>query len=124
VKALVVDDEEDTRELVAYVLEQCGVRVTLAGSSADAIARLDEQRFDVIVSDVGMPGEDGLALVRRLRARSTETGGRMPALALTAYSRSEDRAAAIRAGFDSHLAKPVDPSELTLTIAALVRNQR
>ncbi|MEI9941942.1 MAG: ATP-binding protein [Pseudomonadota bacterium] len=119
-RALVVDDEKDTRELIAFVLGQCEVRVTLAGSASEAVAALAHERFDVLISDIGMPGEDGLALIRRLRRLPPALGGQIPALALTAYARSEDRIAALKAGFQMHLAKPIEPTDLLVTIATLV----
>jgi signal transduction histidine kinase len=123
-RVLVVDDEPDTQALLAFLLEQCRARVTAVGSAAEALARLERSRFDVLVSDVGMPGEDGLSLVRRVRELPPEQGGRIPAVALTAYARGEDRARALRAGFNMHLAKPIEPNELVLVVAALVANAR
>ena len=123
-RVLVVDDEKDTRELLAYVLGQCEVRVTSVGTASDAIAALAREPFDVLISDIGMPVEDGLALIRRLRRLPPSQGGQIPALALTAYARSEDRIAALKAGFHMHLAKPIDPSDLLVTIATLVGGYR
>ncbi|HEX3772679.1 MAG TPA: ATP-binding protein [Polyangiaceae bacterium] len=120
-RMLVVDDEKDTRELLAFILEQCGAEVTTAATAEEAFGFLQRDRFDVLVSDIGLPGEDGLSLIRRVRALPAERGGLVTALALTAYARTEDRTQALRAGFTAHLAKPVDPSELTLLIAAAVR---
>ena len=117
---LVVDDEPDTRELIEYVLAQCDARVTQAGSAREAVAALEHSSYDVLVSDVGMPEEDGHTLIRAVRALPVDKGGRIPALALTAYARSEDRAAAFKAGFDMHLAKPIAPAELLVVIARLV----
>ena len=119
-RALVVDDERDTRELLAFVLGQCEVHVTLAESAGEAIAALERERFDVLISDIGMPVEDGFALIRRLRRLPASLGGHTPALALTAYARSEDRNAALKAGFQMHLAKPIEPTDLLVTIATLV----
>ena len=123
-RVLVVDDEKDTRELLTLVLEQCDAVVTTAAGAGEALARLESDRFDVLVSDVGMPDEDGLSMIRRIRQLPADRGGRLPALALTAYARGEDRAQALRAGFNIHLAKPVDPSELVLVIAAMIANDR
>jgi CheY-like chemotaxis protein len=86
----------------------------------DAMEALDRVLPDVLVSDIGVPGEDGYSLIRKIRARGAERGGNLPAAALTAYARSEDRIRALKAGFQTHLAKPVDPAELVATIAALV----
>ena len=119
-RALVVDDEKDTRELLAFVLNQCEVQVTLAASASEVIALLAREQFDVLISDIGMPTEDGLSLIRRLRRLPPSLGGQIPALALTAYARSEDRIAALKAGFQMHLAKPIEPNDLLVTIATLV----
>ncbi|HEU4536547.1 MAG TPA: ATP-binding protein, partial [Polyangiaceae bacterium] len=123
-RVLVVDDEPDTRSLLAFVLSQCEARATTVGSAAEAFAELGRARFDVLISDIGMPGEDGLSFIRRVRQLPPEGGGRIPAVALTAYARGEDRARALRAGFSTHLAKPIEPNELALVIAALVANVR
>lgn len=116
---LVVDDEADTREMLRALLEQCGARVRLAASAADAMAQLTAEPPDLLVSDIGMPGEDGYALIRKLRGLPPEAGGDTPAVALTAYARSGDRARALLAGFNNHLAKPVEPTELLAAIVAL-----
>jgi CheY-like chemotaxis protein len=120
IRALVVDDEKDTRELLAFVLGQCAVQVTLAESASEALAALARGPFDVLISDIGMPVEDGFALIRRLRRLPGSQGGQIPALALTAYARSEDRIAALKAGFQMHLAKPIEPNDLLVTLATLV----
>jgi CheY-like chemotaxis protein len=122
-RVLVVDDEPETRELIRYLIEQCEAHVATASSAAEARAYLEVERFDVLVSDIGMPEEDGYRLIRSLRALAPEHGGRMPAVALTAYARAEDRTKALRAGFNMHLAKPIEPGELLAVIAAVV-NQR
>jgi len=116
---LVVDDEEDTLELLRTVLEFCGARVTTARSAASALRAFGEESPDVLVSDIGMPDMDGYELIRRVRRLRPEEGGRTPALALTAYAREEDRRRAIRAGFQSHLAKPAAPDELAEVVASL-----
>ena len=123
-RVLVVDDEKDTRELLTFVLEQSEAVVTTAASAHEALVRLQSGRFDLVISDVGMPDEDGLSMIRRIRKLPGEHGGAVPAVALTAYARSEDRAQALRAGFNTHLAKPVDPSELLLVIAAMLPNNQ
>jgi signal transduction histidine kinase len=120
---LVMDDEEDTRELLTTALEHCGARVTAVASVPAALEALDLARPDVLVSDIGVPGEDGYSLIRKVRARAAERGGNVPAAALTAYARSEDRIRALSAGFQTHLAKPFDPAELVATIAALAGRQ-
>ncbi|HEY0007483.1 MAG TPA: ATP-binding protein, partial [Tepidisphaeraceae bacterium] len=118
-KVLVVDDEPDARDLVRRLLEDCKVAVTTVSSASEAMEHLLAQRPDVIVSDVGMPVEDGHALIRRIRRLPHDQGGQTPAVALTAYARSEDRMRAILAGFQMHLAKPVEPAELITIVASL-----
>jgi PAS domain S-box-containing protein len=107
---LVLDDEEDTREVVAAILNKCGARVTTAASAAGV---------DLIVSDIGMPGVDGYEFIRTVRTREREAGAHQtPAIALTAYAREEDRLKAFRAGFQMHMTKPVEPDELTAVVAS------
>jgi PAS domain S-box-containing protein len=119
VSVLVVDDEPDARELVRRLLEDCGARVALAASTQEALDVLDRARVDVLVSDIGMPGEDGYQLIRRVRARGREGQGDIPAAALTAFARSEDRRRALQAGYQTHIAKPVEPMELVFAVASL-----
>jgi PAS domain S-box-containing protein len=116
---LVVDDEADARELVSRVLENQGAKVILAGSGEEALKVIEVNRPDVLVSDVGMPGMDGYQLMRQVRATETK-GQRLPAIALTAFARAEDRKRAMLAGYQSHLAKPFDTAELVLVVADLV----
>lgn len=120
VHVLVVDDEDDARELLAMVLQEAGAVVTVASSVAEALAVLATTAISVIVSDVGMPIEDGYTLLRRLRAEARVAVRQIPALALTAYARPEDRQRAMGAGFQEHAAKPVDPDVLVSAVAALV----
>lgn len=117
---LVVDDERDAREMLATVLADCGVKTTLAGSAAEALEAFGRNEFDVLLSDIGMPGEDGYSLIRKIREQEAQTQKpRLPAVALTAYARSTDRRQILLAGFQVHMAKPVDPSELLAVIANL-----
>jgi signal transduction histidine kinase len=116
---LVVDDEEDARDLLVQALGDRGAAVATAGSVAEALGELARCRPHVVVSDIAMPDADGYALVQRMRALSTESGGATPAIALTAYARAEDAASALRAGFQMHLPKPVDLERLVLGIANL-----
>ena len=119
VKVLVVDDEPDARSLVKRLLEDCKALVMTAASAAEAFELVRTEKPDVLVCDIGMPGEDGYALIRRVRALGPEHGGQVPSAALTAYARAEDRVKAILAGFQMHLAKPVEPAELIATVAGL-----
>ncbi len=119
VRVLVVDDESDTVAVVQALLSMQGAEVRTAGSASDALAVLDEWRPDVLISDIGMPGEDGYALIGRVRARAARASGAVPAVALTAYARVEDRIRVLAAGFDMHVAKPIDPAELVAVVARL-----
>ena len=121
VHAMVVDDEIDARELLQRVLEGAGASVATAASTPEAMERLREASFDVLVSDIGMPGEDGYELIRRVR-RSLDKDA-LPALALTAYARPEDRAKVIAAGFQQHVAKPLEPARVVALVASLVRER-
>jgi PAS domain S-box-containing protein len=123
-RVLVVDDEPDARDLLAQILGQAGADVIVVASADEALETLRRWRPDVLVSDIGMPGDDGYVLVRKVRALGSDAGGQVRALALTAYARSEDRALALEAGFNTHIAKPVDPLELTALIAGLAPERR
>jgi len=118
-KILVVDDEQDARAFVKRLLTTAGGTVSTAGSVDDALARISEDIPDVLVCDIGMPEEDGYSLIRRLRASEDDRMRDIPAVALTAYARSEDRTKTIRSGFQNHLAKPVEPAELLAVVASL-----
>ena len=119
VRVLVVDDEPDARELLRRVLEHREASVVLAGDGMQAIDLLRQQRPDVIVSDIGMPDLDGYEMIRLVRSLPADHGGMTPAIALTAFARSEDRRRAMLAGFQVHIAKPVEPPELVATVASL-----
>ena len=118
---LAVDDEADALSLVSDVLQAAGARVTTARSADDALVRLDADVPDVIVADLGMANVDGFQFIGRVRRHSNSRVREIPAAALTAYARAEDRMRALRAGFQIHLAKPIDPAELVTTIAALAK---
>jgi PAS domain S-box-containing protein len=118
-RVLVVDDEEDTCEVLQTIIESCGARVRTANSAAAALEAMTEESFDVLISDIGMPEEDGYSLIAKVRALGAERGGRMPAAALTAYAREEDRIRALRSGFQIHVPKPVSPNELVAVVANL-----
>jgi PAS domain S-box-containing protein len=117
---LVVDDEEHSRELLLTVLQQCKLKVITSASSADALQLLIRERPRVLISDIGMPGEDGYSLIQKVRALPAELGGRTPAVALTAYARVEDRTRALRCGFNMHVPKPIEPAELIAVVANLI----
>ncbi|MDQ3804351.1 MAG: ATP-binding protein, partial [Acidobacteriota bacterium] len=118
-RVLLVEDDEDALSLLRSILEGRGARVTAVASAAEAWAALEGAAHDVLVSDIGMPEEDGYSLVRRLREREASRGGKLPAVALTAYARDEDRTRALLAGFHAHVAKPVNPAELVAVVASL-----
>ena len=121
VRVLLVEDDLDTRYLVSTMLEQFGARVTSAESAAEGLEALVKERFDVMVSDISMPGEDGYSLMRKVRAGTAQPG--IPAAALTANARTEDRARALAAGFHQHIAKPVDPPELVRILGLLAAGE-
>jgi CheY-like chemotaxis protein len=118
---LVVEDELDTLLLLQTVLTHYGAEVRGAGAVGDALAALDDWPVDVVVSDIGLPGEDGYSFIERLRSRAANQGGAVPAIALTAYARSSDRSRAMAAGFQLHIAKPVEPADLVSAIERLAR---
>jgi PAS domain S-box-containing protein len=120
---LAVDDDPDARRLLKEILEAAGARVTTASSASAAFDALQEARPDVIVADLGMPIVDGYELIKRLRQASDGALRAIPAAALTAYARSEDRAKALESGFEMHLSKPIDPAELVASIRALARRR-
>ncbi len=117
---VVVDDQPDARRLLERILAECGARVVMAASAAEALPLIDKERPDLLISDIGMPEADGYELLRRARALSASRDGHLKAIALTAFARTEDRTRALRAGFAAHVAKPVDPSELIATIGSVV----
>jgi signal transduction histidine kinase/ActR/RegA family two-component response regulator len=120
IHVLLVDDDADTLEMLTFVLQQRGARVTAAVSSDQALEALKQSEPDILLSDIGMAGEDGYALIRKVRAWASERKRQLPAVALTAYAKSEDRLRVIEAGFQMYLPKPVEPAELVATIANLV----
>ena len=118
-RVLVVDDETDAREWIRTVLQDSGAEVILAASVGEALEALQQSRPDVLVSDIGMPGEDGYALMRKIREMESVSGVSIPAVALTGYARVEDYREALAAGFQLHVAKPVRPAELIAVVASL-----
>jgi CheY-like chemotaxis protein len=126
VSVLVVDDQEDARELLVQALGEYGAQVTAVSSGAEALAFLSNppggKRPDALIMDIAMPDEDGYAALKKVRALEAAQGAaadQIPAIALTAYGRSEDRLRALQAGFNMHVAKPVDPAELAVVIASM-----
>ena len=118
-RVLVVDDEADARDALVCLLERYGASVRPAASVAEAMNELASDVPDVLVSDLGMPGEDGYELIRRVRLLPADAGGRLPSLAVSAYATSEHRKRVMRTGFQKHLEKPVAPAELVTEVAKL-----
>lgn len=116
---LVVEDEPETRDMLVAILTRCGAQVRASESAKRALETIQEWKPDVLVSDISMPGEDGYELIKKVRALGPERGGRIPAVALTAYARTEDRLRALSAGFQIHVPKPVEPAELAAVVASL-----
>jgi CheY-like chemotaxis protein len=116
---LVVDDDDDARALVQTIVEEAGGSATTASSGPEALQCLDEAVPDVMVADLGMPGMDGLQLIVAIRRR-TDAARDLPAIALTAYARSEDRAAALNSGYHRHLPKPIDHAQLVKAVVSVV----
>lgn len=117
ITVLVVDDEPDARSIAKRILEEAKATVFTAGSAKEALEMLEQVKPDVLLSDIGMPDEDGYQLIRKIRSLPADRGGRVPAAALTAYARSEDRRKALLAGYHSHIVKPIEPAELVTVIA-------
>ena len=122
-KVLVVDDEMDSRELIIAVLTQCNAIVTAVESASEALAAIAGIEPDILISDVGMPDEDGYSLIKKVRALPPQSGGRIPAVALTAYARAEDRIKALASGFQMHAPKPIEPAELAAIVASLAERR-
>ncbi|HEX8150001.1 MAG TPA: PAS domain S-box protein [Pyrinomonadaceae bacterium] len=121
---VLVADDDDSRVLVRSVLEMCGAEVTAVGSAREALREVERLKPDVLVSDLGMPGEDGYWLIREVRALPADGGGKTPAAALTAYARAEDRLRTLRAGYQQHVTKPAEPQELVAVVASLAGRSR
>ncbi len=115
---LVVEDEPDTRDFLERFLKVYSADVVTARSAAEALSLLPTSRPDILVSDIGLPDVDGYDLIQRIRAMDKNSGGAIPAIAVTAYARTEDRTRALQAGYQSHLAKPVEPTELVAAIGS------
>ena len=123
-RVLLVDDEADSRNLLNIVLGSCGANVTTASSAAEAFETVKQEEFDIIISDIGMPDEDGFSLIRKIRDLPDGDSRRIPAIALTAYARAEDRVLALRSGFQMHIAKPVEPAELIAVVENLAKRKK
>jgi CheY-like chemotaxis protein len=119
-RILVVDDEADMREILIFLLEEYGAQVTAVASAIEALEALAQVQPDLLLSDIGMPEVDGYMLMRQIRAMSSEQGGEIPAIALTAYAGDTDQKQVLAAGFQKHIAKPVEPADLVAAIANLV----
>jgi CheY-like chemotaxis protein len=118
-RILLIEDDEDTRDVVGRLLETAGAQVFAAGSAPEGMDIFRAEHPDLLLVDIAMPGEDGLSLMRRVRALSAQEGGQTPAAALTARAVLEDRLESLRAGFQAHMAKPVPPAELIEVMASL-----
>lgn len=116
---LVVDDEAEARDFLTFALERYGADVTAVGSAAEAMDEIEQWIPSVLVSDIGMSGENGYDLIRKIRKLAAERGKHIPAVAVTAFSRVEDRAQALSAGYQMHMPKPVDPAALAMAVADL-----
>jgi CheY-like chemotaxis protein len=120
VRVLYVEDHDDTRDMMALLLRKSGVSVVAVASADEAIAALEREQPDVLISDVNMPRRDGWALIEEIRARPTSRRGRVPAIAVTGFANEQDKVRSRDAGFDAHLSKPIDVGELVRLISSLV----
>ena len=123
-RVLVVDDQPVVREVIAEMLEDFGARVTTVPGVPEALESLERERPNVVLSDIEMPGEDGYALIRRVRALPPDRGGQTPAAALTGLATPEDRARALRAGFQDHATKPIDAGQLLRIVTTLAEQSQ
>jgi CheY-like chemotaxis protein len=122
-RLLVVDDEEDARALLSQVFAERGAKVSLAANAREALAKLQSHKLDVLISDIAMPEVDGYRLIEQIRRLPQEDGGRIPAIALSAYSRPADVTRALAAGFQRHVVKPAEPATLLASVVALAGEQ-
>jgi len=118
-RILLVEDDPETLDMIKFVFDKCGAEVITAVSASEALETLERFRPDALISDIAMPDQDGYDLIRRVRSRDPERGGKIPAVAITAYTSAEDRVRTLTAGFQLHVAKPVDPEELIAMVASL-----
>jgi two-component system, chemotaxis family, CheB/CheR fusion protein len=124
-RILAVDDQVDTRDLLKFVLEDCGASVLTVANARDALSTLSAKpnRYDLLLSDIGMPEENGYSLIQQVRSLSAEAGGQIPAIALTAYAGEAEQERAIEAGFQAHVVKPIEPLQLAWIIADLTQSR-
>jgi CheY-like chemotaxis protein len=120
-RILVIDDNEDNLFLASFILEEYGVEVLTATSACEGFEIFTQTKPDILISDITMPGEDGYSLMRRIRNLEPELGGEVPAIALTASARNEDRTSSFEAGFQMHVPKPIEPDELVKIVTALAK---
>jgi CheY-like chemotaxis protein len=120
-RVLVVDDNIDSLFLTAFILEECGIEVVKAASAGEALKIFLDTKLDMLICDLAMPDEDGYSLIRKIRLLESEQGGQISAIALTASAGEENRSLSMEAGFQVHLAKPIEPGELVGVVAALAR---
>ena len=121
IHVLVVEDDDDSRKLLGTMLKQQGAQVSSAASAKDAFSLFCEKLPDVVISDLGMPDEDGYELIQKIRALSQQAGGTTPAIALTGYATRKDRERSLASGYQLHIAKPIEQSELISAISALIK---
>lgn len=121
-RIMAVDDDADTLAIIKHVLETYGVEVTTASRAQAALTLLSEKKYDVLLSDIGMPEEDGFSLIQKIR-NSTGMNSDIPASSVTAFARSQDRERALLSGFDTHLVKPIEPGELLAVVTALIKRR-
>ena len=121
VRVLLVEDEADSREVLAFILEYCGAEVATAASVREAMEIFDRSQPSVVVSDISMPEEDGYGLIKRVRDRAPDAGGTVPAVAVTAFRYEHNRDRCLSAGFQEYLSKPVDPDVLCKTVRTVTR---
>lgn len=120
-EVLVVDDDPDSRDLIVFVLEEDGAKVTAVSSALEALQVLQQDKFSLLISDIGMPQMDGYMLMQEIRSWTPENGGQIPGIAVTAYAGEGDQQQALAMGYQCHLAKPIDPMKLLTTIAELIK---
>ena len=118
-RILLVEDDPETLDMLKFIFDECGAEVTTADSVSEALEALERFRPDALISDIAMPNQDGYDLIRQVRSRGPGQGGKIPAVALTAYASAEDRIRVLASGYQRHVSKPVDPGELITTVASL-----